>query len=105
MGVGGYCESNRAFAIMDLAERLITLAYGPHPKLDFNCLYRFNAFNIQAFGMIDLNRSICQRRRTFFDFTDAEPPAHSTGHINDGSSDTVRPKSLSDLGNGHERMS
>ena len=89
MGVAGFCESNRAFAIMDLAERLITMAYGTQPKLDFTSKYRFNAFHIHAFGMMDLNRSICQRRTTFFDFTDPSPPALPLSHVNDGSRDTV----------------
>jgi len=89
MGVGGFCESYRAFAIMDLAERLITLAYGVQPKLDFTSTYRFNAFHIHSFGMIDLNRSICQRRSTFFDFTECLPPVEPPTHTNDGSHDTV----------------
>lgn len=89
MGVGAFCESNRAFAIMELAEQLLVVAYGPHPTIDLESRYGYLPFNLRAFAMIDINRSLCHRRTTFFDFDDEPDRSLASGHVNDGSHDNV----------------
>lgn len=89
MAVGAFCDSSRAYAIMDIAERLLSLTYGAQPTIDIISINSYIPFYLRAFAMIDLNRSICQRRSTFFVFQDKLRTDH-TVHINDGSHDIVR---------------
>jgi hypothetical protein len=86
MAVGASCDSSKAFAIADLAERLMSITYGNQPPIDFLSLNSFPPFYVRAFAMIDLNRSICQRRPTFYNFVDITNFGETT-HINDGSHD------------------
>lgn len=86
MAVGSFCDSSRAYAIMDLAEGLLALTYGLHPEVDFLSLNGYIPFYLRAFAMIDLNRSICQRRHTFFAFLET-PQMGGVGFLNDGSHD------------------
>ncbi|OWT40419.1 hypothetical protein C362_01755 [Cryptococcus neoformans Bt1] len=86
MAVGSFCDSSKAYAIMDLAEGLLALTYGLHPEVDFLSLNGYIPFYLRAFAMIDLNRSICQRRRTFFAFLET-PQMGGSGFLNDGSHD------------------
>lgn len=88
MAVGSFCDSSRAYAIMDLAEGLLALTYGLHPEVDFLSLNGYIPFYLRAFAMIDLNRSICQRRHTFFAFLET-PQMGGVGFLNDGSHDQV----------------
>lgn len=73
---------------MDLAEGLLALTYGLHPEVDFLSLNGYIPFYLRAFAMIDLNRSICQRRHTFFAFLET-PQMGGVGFLNDGSHDQV----------------
>lgn len=89
MGVGAFCESKHAFAILGLAEQLLVSAYGPHPTIDLESKYGYLPFSLRAFAMIDINRSLCHRRTTFFNFDDESDRSQVAGHVNDGSHDNV----------------
>lgn len=90
MSVSAYYEGSRAFSIMDQVEQLLSHTYGPRPDIDFACQVGVSAFCLRAFAMIDWNRSLCQRRETFFNFDFVPPHGTSTGYANDGSHDLVR---------------
>ena len=90
MAVGSFCESTRSYAIMEIAERLLSVTYGPQPEVDYLSLNGYLPFYMRAFVTIDLNRSISQRRRTFFKITDSAKLNNGL-HLNDGSHDQVGP--------------
>lgn len=89
MSVSALFEGSRAFSIMDQVEQLLSHTYGPRPDIDFACQVGVSAFCLRAFAMIDWNRSLCQRRETFFNFDFVPPQGMSTGYANDGSHDMV----------------
>jgi hypothetical protein len=89
MSVSALYEGSRAYAIMDQVEQLLSHTYGPRPDIDFDCRVGVSAFCLRAFAMIDWNRSLCQRRETFFNFDFIPPNGMSTSYANDGSHDNV----------------
>lgn len=76
-------------AIMDQVEQLLSHTYGPRPDIDFACQVGVSAFCLRAFAMIDWNRSLSQRRETFFNFDFVPPATSATNYANDGSHDMV----------------
>jgi hypothetical protein len=90
MSVSALFEGSRAYAIMDQVEQLLSHTYGPRPDIDFDCRVGVSAFCLRAFAMIDWNRSLCQRRETFFNFDFVPANGASSIYANDGSHDNVR---------------
>jgi hypothetical protein len=93
MSVSALFEGSRAYAIMDQVEQLLSHTYGPRPDIDFDCRVGVSAFCLRAFAMIDWNRSLCQRRETFFNFDFVPSNGSSSNYANDGSHDNVRSQS------------
>jgi hypothetical protein len=89
MSVSALFEGSRAYAIMDHVEQLLSHTYGPRPDIDFDCRVGVSAFCLRAFAMIDWNRSLCQRRETFFNFDFVPANGSSGSYANDGSHDNV----------------
>ena len=75
---------------MDQVEQLLSHTYGPRPDIDFDCRVGVSAFCLRAFAMIDWNRSLCQRRETFFNFEFVPANGSASNYANDGSHDNVR---------------
>jgi hypothetical protein len=89
MAVGSFCDASKGFAVLDMAEQLLSVTYGPRPDMDFESKPGHSSFCLRAFAMIDLNRSLCHRRQTFFNF-DYEPTAEvMLAFHNDGTHDNV----------------
>lgn len=74
---------------MDQVEQLLSHTYGPRPDIDFDCRVGVSAFCLRAFAMIDWNRSLSQRRETFFNFDFIPANGTSNNYANDGSHDNV----------------
>jgi hypothetical protein len=74
---------------MDQVEQLLSHTYGPRPDIDFDCRVGVSAFCLRAFAMIDWNRSLSQRRETFFNFDFIPANGSSGNYANDGSHDNV----------------
>lgn len=89
MGLAAFYEGSCAYAVMDQVEQLLSHTYGPRPDIDFACQVGVSSFCLRAFAMIDWNRSLCQRRETFFNFDFTPPNGTATNYANDGSHDMV----------------
>jgi hypothetical protein len=89
MSVSALYEGSRAYAIMDQVEQLLSHTYGPRPDIDFGSRVGVSAFCLRAFAMIDWNRSLVQRRETFFNFDFVPANGAATDYAHDGSHDNV----------------